>query len=41
MKRTGLHLILVLGMTLLLGLLIWPPKDTLRLGKDLRGGVSL
>ena len=41
MKRIGLHVALVLGMTLLLGLLIWPPKDTLRLGKDLRGGVSL
>ncbi len=41
MKRTGLHLTLVLLLSLLLTWMVWPPKDTLRLGKDLRGGVSL
>ena len=28
-------------LSLLLLWMVWPPKDTLRLGKDLRGGVSL
>ncbi len=41
MNRIGLHSALVIGLTLGLFLLVWPPKDTLRLGKDLRGGVSL
>jgi SecD/SecF fusion protein len=41
MKRPGLHVLLVLALVGLLFWLVWPPKDTLRLGKDLRGGVSL
>jgi SecD/SecF fusion protein len=41
MKRIGLHVVLVLALTALLFGMVWPPKETLRLGKDLRGGVSL
>ena len=41
MKRIGLHVTFVLALTGLLFWTVWPPKDTLRLGKDLRGGVSL
>ncbi|MFZ4696785.1 MAG: hypothetical protein ACOYMO_02175, partial [Phycisphaerales bacterium] len=41
MKRIGLHLASVLAVSLLMLWMVWPPKDTLRLGKDLRGGVSL
>jgi SecD/SecF fusion protein len=41
MKRPGLHVLFVLALVGLLFWMVWPPKDTLRLGKDLRGGVSL
>ncbi|MGA1266464.1 MAG: protein translocase subunit SecD [Phycisphaerales bacterium] len=41
MKRPGLHVLFVLALAATLFWLVWPPKDSLRLGKDLRGGVSL
>lgn len=41
MKNLGTHVALVLALCVLLVWWIYPPKERLRLGKDLRGGVSL
>ncbi len=41
MRSTIRTALIVTGVLLLLGYFIFPPKENLRLGKDLRGGVSL
>lgn len=41
MKRIGFHLVLIALITAGFVYMLYPPKEALRLGRDLRGGVSL
>jgi hypothetical protein len=41
MRNLGTNGLIILAAILFAAWAVWPPKDTLRLGKDLAGGATL